>query len=900
MGDPGDAAPPGATPMMAQYLRLRAAHPGYLLFFRMGDFYELFFEDAEIASRALDIALTKRGRHLGEDIKMCGVPVHAADAYLERLIRQGLRVAVCEQTEDPELAKKRGAKSVVAREVVRLVTPGTLTEDTLLDARRRNHLAALARVGGGWALAWVDMSEGALSVAALEPDALGAALARVAPRELLVPEGLDRDETLSALLLTQALRPTPLPPASTDSAAGLRTLKRVFAIAALDAFGNFSRAEIAAAGALTAYVELTQKGKLPALRPPRQETSAGVMQIDAATRRNLELLESLSGDAKSTLLAAIDRSVTPGGGRLLADRLAAPLTDRAAIEARLDGIDALVKDGETRADLREILRAAPDLARPLARVTLGRSGPRDLGAVARAIHAADALAARLATAEAEGAGEVASARDAIGEALTSARPLGAALNAALNDELPLLARDGGMIRAGHDAALDEARALRDDSRRVIAGLEARYRGETAIGSLKVRHNNVLGYYIEVTATQAPRLQAPPLSERFIHRQTIASAVRFTTPELSDLASRIADAAGRALARELDLFEALIDKTIAAAPALQALAEALAVIDVAAANAEHAASARLTRPVLTDGTDFYVAKGRHPVVERALAAEGGASFVANDCDLSGEDEGRLWLVTGPNMAGKSTFLRQNALIAILAQTGAFVPAGEARIGIIDRLFSRVGAADDLARGRSTFMVEMIETAAILNQAGPRALVILDEIGRGTATFDGLAIAWGVLEHLHDVNRCRGLFATHYHELTALAERLAGLANVTMRVKDWEGEIVFLHDVVKGAADGSYGIHVARLAGLPPAAIARAREVLASLEASPGAERAALGDLPLFAAARPPEARERAPEPGEGPLAARLAAIRPDELTPRAALDLIYELAALAKRVDGGSD
>jgi len=876
-------ASPPASPMMAQYLAIKKAHPDHLLFYRMGDFYELFFDDAVAAAKALDITLTRRGRHDGADIPMCGVPVHAHDAYLSRLIRKGFKVAVCEQVEDPEAAKKRGAKSVVERAVVRVVTPGTLTEDTLLDARRHNYLAALADAGGALGLAWLDISTGEFACQPIAAPAVAAALARLEPTELLLPDRLlqrpDLFETFGAL--KEAL--TPQPGSRFDSESARRRLETVFGVKALDGFGSFGRAEVAACGALVTYVELTQTGRLPHLPPPRRVADGATMEIDAATRRNLELTRTMAGDRDGSLLAVIDRTVTGAGGRLLAARLAAPLTDPAAIAARLDEVQHFVDDGRLRDDLRAALRAAPDVERALARLTVGRGGPRDLAAIRDGLAAAGRIRAMI------GDDAPAGVRQAAG-ALGFHQPLIDRLARALGPDLPHLSRDGGFIAAGYDPALDEQRTLRDESRRLIAGLQARYAADTGIASLKIRHNNVLGYFVEVTQANADKV--PVGAGGFIHRQSLAGAARFATVELGELEQKISRAADRALALELALFDDLVGEVAARVDAIAAAAAALAALDVAAALAALAVECRHVRPVVSDGTDFAIAGGRHPVVEAALAAGRDSPFVANDCTLGPDD--RIWLLTGPNMAGKSTFLRQNALIAILAQAGAFVPADAARIGVVDRLFSRVGAADDLARGRSTFMVEMVETAAILNQAGPRSLVILDEIGRGTATFDGLSIAWATLEHLHEANRCRALFATHFHELTALAARLGALSCHTMKVKEWQDDIVFLHEVVTGAAEGSYGIHVARLAGLPAAVLDRATEVLKALEQGEqsGAVARLADDLPLFAAT--PPRRAAAPDPA-GPSAAEaaLAAVNPDELTPKEALDLIYRLVALAR-------
>ena len=874
------APPEPATPVMAQYLEIKRQHPDSLLFYRMGDFYELFFEDAVTAARALDITLTRRGRHEGDDIPMCGVPVHAAEAYLSRLIRQGFRVAVGEQMEDP--AQRKGQKGPLRRAVVRVVTPGTLTEDTLLDARRHNYLAALAEAQGTLALAWLDLSTGDFAVESLAPTGLDAALARLDPGELLLADRLLQRPDLFELLGAWKQRLTPLPSQRFDSEGGRRRLEAAFAVKSLDAFGAFERAELAAAGALVDYVSLTQQGKIPRLAPPQRVAADAAMAIDAATRRNLELMQTLSGERKGSLIATIDRTVSGAGARLLAEWLAAPSTDPEAIAHRLDAVEALVRDERLRNDLRQVLKRCADIERAMARLSLGRGGPRDLAALSATLAAAHELRRRL-----EGAALALPAalieRAATG--LGDHHALVERLGRALGPDLPLLTRDGGFVAQGYSTELDQLRALRDESRRLIAELQARYQGETGVASLKIRHNNVLGYYIEVTATHAPKL-----GQGFIHRQTMANAMRFTTTEMSELESKILSAADRALALELKLFEDLVGEALAQNEGIARAAAALAFLDAASALAELAAGERWCRPEVTDGTDFAVTAGRHPVVEAALRAERELSFVANDCDLA--QEHRLWLVTGPNMAGKSTYLRQNALIAILAQIGSFVPAERARIGIVDRLFSRVGAADDLARGRSTFMVEMVETAAILNQATPRSLVILDEIGRGTATFDGLSIAWATVEHLHDENRCRALFATHYHELTALAARLPSLACHTMRVKEWQDEVVFLHEVAPGAADRSYGIHVAKLAGLPPAVVARAEAVLALLEKSEqSGELARLADdLPLFSAARPKggtPARDSAVEQALG-------AIEPDTLSPREALELIYRLKGMLQK------
>ncbi|MHA1108199.1 MAG: DNA mismatch repair protein MutS [Alphaproteobacteria bacterium] len=883
----------GVTPMMTQYLAIKAAHPDCVLFYRMGDFYELFFDDAVAASAALDITLTQRGKHDGKDIPMCGVPVHAAQTYLSRLIRKGFRVAVCEQTEDPAAAKKRGPKSVVAREVVRIVTPGTITEDALLDGVRHNFLAALTDAQGEFGLAWLDISTGAFLVQPVQTRGVGAALARIDPGEILVPDRLLQNSGLFEIFHDWKDALVPVASNKFDSEAARRRLEALYGVAALDGFGAFGRAEIAACGGLVDYVELTQKGRLPRLDTPRRLANGAVLEIDAATRRNLELSRTLAGEKAGTLLSVIDKTVTGAGGRLLAARLAAPLTDTVAIARRLDAVGYFRDTPDSRDRLRQSLRACPDMERALSRLTLDRGGPRDLAAVRDALFVA-----------ADIRGQLEPAPEVTDEVAENIRDLGHhgelvdRLHRALAADLPMFTRDGGFIAQGYSPALDELVVLRDESRKLIAGLQSDYAQKTGVATLKIRHNNVLGYFIEVTPTHADKIPTGAEAE-FIHRQTLASAVRYTTVELGELERRISRAADQTLALELELFADLVGEVTAREREIAQTAKALAALDVSSALAELARARRYQRPVVDDSLAFEIIGGRHPVVEAALEANSAAGFVPNDCDLAPDN--RLWLLTGPNMAGKSTFLRQNALMAILAQSGSFVPADTAHIGVVDQLYSRVGAADDLARGRSTFMVEMVETAAILNQAGPKSLIILDEIGRGTATFDGLSIAWAALEHIHDFNRCRALFATHYHELTGLAARLDALKCHCMRVKEWQGDVVFLHEVAPGAADRSYGIHVGRLAGLPPAVIARAEEVLAALETGEqsGAISRLADDLPLFQAARPASSSAAASLGTEpSPVDEALRKADPDAMTPRDALDFLYQLRAMLKDEKNG--
>ncbi|MEP6282010.1 MAG: DNA mismatch repair protein MutS [Nitratireductor sp.] len=880
--------------MMEQYTEIKAANADSLLFYRMGDFYELFFDDALVASRALGITLTKRGKHLGEDIPMCGVPVHAADDYLQKLIALGHRVAVCEQTEDPAEAKKRGSKSVVRRDVVRLVTPGTITEDKLLAPSEANHLMALGRVRGedGLGLAWIDISTGTFLVAATAPDRLLADILRIEPRELIVADPVFHDPDFKPVFDALGQIVTPLPPSLFESTAAAERAARFFGLATLDGVGDFARAELSAIGGAIAYVERTQKAERPPLMRPARQDAGTTMFIDPATRAHLELTRTLSGKREGSLFNVIDRTLTGGGARLLAERLMSPLTEPGTINERLDSVSYFRAERALADAVRTSLKGVADMPRALARLALNRGGPRDLGALAAGMAAAAVAAALFA--DTAPPAEIAGALEAIAALPTELRDHFAA---ALADELPLLKRDGGFVRRGYHAELDEMRALRDEARRVIAAMEASLIEETGIRSLKIRHNNILGYYIEVTANHHAALAGTDAAKaRFIHRQTMANAMRFTTTELAGLETKIANAADRALTIELEIFATLVAEAVVCADAIRAGARALAVLDLSTALAVLAEDEGYARPVVDTSLDFQIIAGRHPVVEKALRAQDGEPFVANDCDLSPADAGRpgaIWLLTGPNMGGKSTFLRQNALIAILAQMGGHVPAAEARIGVVDRLFSRVGASDDLARGRSTFMVEMVETAAILNQAGERALVILDEIGRGTSTFDGLSIAWAAVEYLHENNRCRAIFATHFHEMTALADKLERLSNVTMRVKEWEGDVVFLHEVGRGAADRSYGVQVARLAGLPERVVARARAVLAQLEASETSGRAGrlVDDLPLFSAVvdRPP------PPPAKAePLTGALEALDPDDMTPKEALEALYRLKGMVRQ------
>lgn len=867
MASKTDTAP---TPMMAQYLQLKAEAADCLLFYRMGDFFELFFDDARAAAACLDIALTARGEHDGQKVPMCGVPVHAAEGYLARLIKAGHRVAIAEQTETPAEARARGgSKSLVARGIVRMVTAGTLTEEALLDARADNWCVAVGEAGGGVAIAAADVSTGRFVVIETTEGALGAELARLAAAEVVAAE------TGAFTDAATVLRPR----VEFDSDAGEARLKRLFSVATLDGFGQLSRAGLSAAGGLVVYLNHAGKGAMPFLRPPVIQRSQDAMAIDAATRESLELTQTAGGTRRGSLLDAVDRTVTGAGARLLCADIAAPLMDRAAIDSRLDLVAAFHEEAGRREALRATLRALPDVGRALGRLAAGRGGPRDLGQLRDGLDGAWALGEQLAA--------VSPAPTLLADLAPRLGGHGALidlLKRALVPAPPVEAGDGGYIAAGYDAALDDLRDAGAGGRRAIATLEAELKARTGISALKIRHNNVLGYHVEVPARAAdPLMQA---DSGFTHRQTLAGVVRFNTPALHDVATRVAEAGARALTAEAAHLEDLVATALAGREAIAATADALARLDVAAALAERAIEGGWTRPILVDEPCFAIQGGRHPVVEAAVARSGDR-FVANDCTLSLAS--RLWLVTGPNMGGKSTFLRQNAVIAVLAQAGGFVPATAARLGLVDRLFSRVGASDNLARGRSTFMVEMVETAAILAQATPRSFVILDEVGRGTSTYDGLAIAWAVVESIHDANRCRCLFATHYHELTRLAERCDALSLHHVRAREWKGELVLLHELADGPADRSYGLAVARLAGMPPTTVARAKSVLAKLEAGrakTGGLAAGLDDLPLFASLKPAE------EPVKDALRDMLDQLDIDALTPRAALDTLYRLKSLA--------
>ena len=887
---------PTLTPMMQQYLDIKAQHQDYLLFYRMGDFYEMFFDDAVKASQALDIALTKRGRLEGNDVPMCGVPFHAYESYLSRLIKQGFKVAICEQTEDPKEAKKRGSKSVVKRDVIRLVTPGTLTEDNLLSSKRNNYILCIAKLQDSLGLSWLDISTGDFYTQELsvnktdEAEVLGTVLARLQPVEVLVSDFYLQTPSVFGVLNEWKEQLTVLAQARFNSENARKRIQDVFHVQTLDAFGSFSRAEVTAAGIVLDYVANTQKGQMPRIEKPVKIYEHKVMEIDGATRKSLELTDSMRGDKNYSLLSVIDRTKTAVGGRLLAGWVASPLLDIAEINRRLDGIEFFINRSRLREDVSALLKTMPDAERAVSRLSAGRGGPRDMANIMTTLAALPKLRNLIYDGKSEEMiDNIGQAIEGILQNLGHYEQLVVNLENALEEELPLLSRDGGFIRAGYYPPLDEVRALKNDSHQVILELQSKYAEQTGISNLKIKYNNVIGYFIEVQSKFATDMLEKP---EFIHRQSVLNAARFTTVELTELENKIRGASEKSLAMELELYNNLVSEIMAVSDNISRTSKALGELDVLSSLAELAVENNYCRPILDDSLAFEIEEGRHPVVESSIAREHSGAFVGNNCHL--DEDNRIWLLTGPNMAGKSTFLRQNAIIAIMAQMGSYVPCKSAHIGVIDKIFSRVGASDDLARGRSTFMVEMVETASILNQADERSFVILDEIGRGTATFDGLSIAWAVVEHLHEKNRCRALFATHYHELTSLTAKLPKMSLHCMKIKEFNDEVVFLHEVINGAADRSYGIHVAKLAGLPPLVLERAEQVLNSLEhGSKQKHIAALADdLPLFAALKPKV--ETAPQAGKVEQA--LKNINPDDLTPKQALEELYTLRAMLENKD----
>ncbi len=855
--------PEPSTPLMRQYHALKQQVPHALLLFRLGDFYELFYDDAVTAARDLEITLTARNKEKGEPIPMCGVPFHAIESYLAKLVQKGHRVAICEQMEDPRFAKK-----LVQRDITRIVTPGTATESNLLRTRENNYLAAFtyggARDGDRAGLAHVDVSTGEFRATEIDAADLAAAIESLNAREVLAPPGAP---------VTPGLR-TEVEAWVFDHDYAARLLREHFRLLTLDGCGLAAKPLAAgAAGAILHYLRDTQRSALDHLDRPAYFERASAMLLDAVTVRNLELTEPLfSGESREvTLLDAVDRTATGMGARLLRQRILRPSIELPEIEARLDAVDELARATILRADIRKSLGGVLDIERLLAKVTLNTAGPRELLGLARSLAGLPGLRSATVSLVSARLAETGSALDDVPEA-------SGPILAALADTPPPTLADGGVIRDGFDPALDELRDISRNSKRYLAEIETRERARTGIASLKVRFNNVFGYYIEIS--KANLHLAPADYDR---KQTLVNAERFTTPELKDLESKILDAQEKIIAIEREIFARLRALASEHAAPIRATASAVAELDAAAALAETAVAARFTRPRFSESGEMRIAGGRHPVVER-LAAREASRFIPNDLHLDPAAD-FIAVITGPNMGGKSTYLRQTALIAILAQAGSFVPAEAALLPVIDRVFTRIGAADNLARGRSTFMVEMTETAAILASATSRSLVVLDEIGRGTATYDGLALAWAVLEHIHDRVRAMTLFATHYHELTELAARLDGVRNLHVSVKEAGDQIIFLRQVEPGAADRSYGIEVARLAGLPAGVVERAREILALHER---AEHEVSEELAPRAEAAHGPMQIRLFEPVNHDIAERIRRVNVDELRPVEALRLLSDL------------
>ncbi len=883
------------TPMLRQYQTIKAQHPDAILMFRLGDFYEMFYDDALVASKKLSLTLTSRGRGTRHEAPMCGVPYHAAEGYIARLIREGFRVAICDQVEDP-----RKAKGIVRRAVTRVLSPGTVTDEQQLHARAPNYIAALWGAGDpagggvrdGIGVAFLDLSTGDFRLAEHRGprarETLAAQVALFAPREIVHAEGRPPGTLLPAEVLEGTL-PSSAPAWAFAPEAAARILLERLGTASLEGFGCEGRdLAVGAAGGMLHYLQETQKADLGHLTRVTLMQEGDAMLLDTTTRRTLELTENArDGGRDGTLLAILDRTETAMGGRMLRDWILRPLLEVTAIEERLDAVDFFVAHPTERATLRGLLSRINDLERLLARAALGTATPRDLAALRDSLAVLPAIAAMGLALTPPPLRRRMEGFDVLGD-------LHARLAAALADEPAATAREGGILRDGFHLELDELRALRRDSHATLAALETRERARTGISSLKVRYNRIFGYYIEVSHTNRDRVPAD-----YERRQTLVGAERYVTPELKEYEAKVLTAQERIAALEFELFVELRGVVAGTAPRLRRAGQIVAALDAQTALAEAAADAGYVRPRLNDSRRLMIRDGRHPVVERLLVRE---RFVPNDCIMDVEER-QILILTGPNMGGKSTYLREVALIVLMAQFGSFVPAAEAEIGLVDRIFSRVGASDNLARGQSTFLVEMNETANILNNASARSLILLDEVGRGTSTFDGLSIAWSVAEHLHDTPSvaARTLFATHYHEMTELALLRPRVKNLTMAVREWNDSIVFLRKVLEGAADRSYGIQVARLAGLPRTVIERAKEVLLNLET----EELSRDGRPKLARHLTPEGREEAPAgiapaqiglfaPAEDPIVARLRRMNLDDLTP---LEALNQLADLKKRIEG---
>ena len=813
------------TPMFQQFLEIKADNLDCLLFFRMGDFYELFFEDAVIASKELDIALTSRGKYDGDPVPMCGVPHHAYMPYLEKLTKNNYKVAICEQTESPKEAKIRGGtKALVKREVVRIVTPGTLTEEILLDADKNNFLLSININNKNIGISWLDVSTGELYTEECSKNNFLSVIARIRPSEILLMDTVDNYYS-DLIKKTFDCVVSPLIQNINNSKKAEKLICLHFGVKTLASFGRFSENEIITCWSLLDYVSLTQKGNLPPIRFPKSIKNESLMRIDSSTRKSLEISQTLIGNKKGSLIDTVDMTLTAVGARQLDKDISAPLTNIEEINGRLDMIDFLIDSNTVRDSIRKILKSSADIDRAKARVILSRGGPRDLESIKLGIEGAHNLDNILDNKKFE---KFPKDFIVLKKHLNRCSELLNLLKSILSENLPLFVKDGGFVKKGYSKELDEVCSFRDQSRQHILEMEVEERAKTGLTSLKIKYNNVIGYFFEVTQLQKKKFLEIKNAERFIPRQSLKGAARFVTEALSRLSESISNAAEQAIEIELRIFEEIKSLIKAQHDALANISYTLSRLDVASSLAEVSILHNFVRPNILDDQNLEIIGGRHPSVELVMQKNGENKFFSNDCHLDQED--KIWLLTGPNMAGKSTFLRQNALITILAQSGSFVPAEKASIGIVDSLFSRVGSSDDLASGRSTFMVEMLETAAILNQAGKKSLVIMDEVGRGTSTYDGLSLAWSILEHLHNTSHSRTLFATHYHELTKLSETLPSLSCHTMQVKEWENKVIFLYTVMSGVAKGSYGIHVASLAGIPNSVLRRAKKILQEFETS----------------------------------------------------------------------
>ncbi|WP_353275293.1 DNA mismatch repair protein MutS [Wolbachia endosymbiont (group A) of Pipizella viduata] len=829
------------TPVMEQYLNLKAQYKDHLLFYRLGDFYELFFDDAIKAAKLLNIVLTKRGNSNGQEIPMCGVPAHSSESYLHKLIDLGFKVAICDQLETANEAKKRGYKSIVKRDVVRVVTPGTIIEDSLLEDKSNNYLASIVEQNDEYAISWLELSTGKFFHTLTNLKALDSDLLRISPRELLISEKFTEDEKIRSILKNYKISITQHAQSFFEYSKSHRTLCEFYKIRELGSIGNFSKVEIMACGALLEYVRVTQRGSIPRLEFPKTYKQQNFMLIDASARRNLELFSTQFGEKKGSLISVIDHTVTASGGRLLKQMLASPLACSKAINLRLSTAQFFVNNHEPRRKIREILSNIPDIERSLSRLILGRGSPKDMNLLKIGLGKTLELSEFLCKIESGENGSLPqqyviqvadtgiqmqipasragmtvksdeSELSTIHKSLGNHKDLFELLNSAILDNNLSSVKEGGFINPKYNSELSELSYILNNSNKLVTKLRESYRDLTGIAALKILHNNILGYYVEVSANHKIT------SDIFIHRQSLANSMRYTTNELKELENKILTARDAAIGLEVKIFSELCSEVAKESEKIALAANALAKLDIRATFAELAVQNNYVKPIIDDSKEFNIRNGRHPVVEV------NDKFIANSINLAG-----IHLITGPNMAGKSTFLRQNALIAVLAHMGSFVPAESAHIGVIDKIFSRVGATDNITAGYSTFMVEMIETATIVNQATDRSLVILDEIGRGTGVYDGLSIAQAVIEHIHNVNKCRAIFATHYHELTKVSKYLKNVKCFCVKIREWNGEVIFLHEVIEGIADESYGIHVAKLAGFPDSVLNRASEVFEELKA-----------------------------------------------------------------------